>query len=153
MRSTPSLPSLAGPLWLGVVAPDRALSMGQIELICILMLNWILWNRTAYMYKNRFVINNLQWLMRHKTKPNQTKPSLTLTLSTYIHTYVCMYVCICTYVYICGYIYVCICGYIYIYINYLYIYMGVWINIYISIISLCLSLSFYIYIYIYIYHS
>ena len=28
MRSTPSLPSLPGPLWLGVVAPDRALSMG-----------------------------------------------------------------------------------------------------------------------------
>ena len=23
MRSTPSLPSLPGPLWLGVVAPDR----------------------------------------------------------------------------------------------------------------------------------
>ena len=28
MRSTPSLPSLPGPLWPGVVAPDRALSMG-----------------------------------------------------------------------------------------------------------------------------
>ena len=28
MRSTPSLPSLSGPLWPGVVAPDRALSMG-----------------------------------------------------------------------------------------------------------------------------
>ena len=27
MRSTPSLPSLAGPLWPGMVAPDRALSM------------------------------------------------------------------------------------------------------------------------------
>ena len=27
MRSTPSLPSLPGPLWPGVVAPDRALSM------------------------------------------------------------------------------------------------------------------------------
>ena len=26
--STPSLPSLPGPLWPGVVAPDRALSMG-----------------------------------------------------------------------------------------------------------------------------
>ena len=31
MQKTPSLPSLPGPLWLGVVAPDRALSMGQIE--------------------------------------------------------------------------------------------------------------------------
>ena len=28
MRSTPSLPLLPGPLWPGVVAPDRALSMG-----------------------------------------------------------------------------------------------------------------------------
>ena len=28
MRSTPLLPSLPGPLWSGVVAPDRALSMG-----------------------------------------------------------------------------------------------------------------------------
>ena len=28
MRGTPSLPSLPGPLWPGVVAPDRALSMG-----------------------------------------------------------------------------------------------------------------------------
>ena len=28
IRSTPSLPLLLGPLWPGVVAPDRALSMG-----------------------------------------------------------------------------------------------------------------------------
>ena len=39
MRSTPLLPSLSGPLWPGEVAPDRLLSMGQIELNCILMLN------------------------------------------------------------------------------------------------------------------
>ena len=32
MQSTPSFPSLPGPLWPGVVAPDRVLSMGQIEL-------------------------------------------------------------------------------------------------------------------------
>ena len=32
MRNTPSLPSLPGPLWAGVVAPDRVVSMGQIEL-------------------------------------------------------------------------------------------------------------------------
>ena len=36
------------------------------------MLNWIVWNRTVYMYENRFGINNLQWLMCHKTKQNQT---------------------------------------------------------------------------------
>ena len=33
-----SLPSLPGLLWPGVVAPDKFLSMGQIELKCILML-------------------------------------------------------------------------------------------------------------------
>ena len=31
MQSTPSLSSLPGPLWLGEVAPDRILSMGQME--------------------------------------------------------------------------------------------------------------------------
>ena len=33
--STSSLPLLRGPLWSGVVSPDRALSMGQIELFDI----------------------------------------------------------------------------------------------------------------------
>ena len=37
--SVPSLPSLPGPLWTGIVAPDRVLSIGQIELNCVLMLN------------------------------------------------------------------------------------------------------------------
>ena len=32
------------------------------------MLNWIVWNRTVYMYKN-LALNNLQWLICHKTKP------------------------------------------------------------------------------------
>ena len=35
MPSTPSLQSLSGPLLPGVVAPDRALSMDQIELFHI----------------------------------------------------------------------------------------------------------------------
>ena len=39
MWSTPSLQSLPGPLWLEVIAPDTILSMGQIELNCVLMLN------------------------------------------------------------------------------------------------------------------
>ena len=39
MWSTPSLPSLPGPLWPRVVAPDRVLFMGEIKLICILTLN------------------------------------------------------------------------------------------------------------------
>ena len=34
-RSTPSLPSLPDYFWLGMVAPDRVLSMGQIELFDI----------------------------------------------------------------------------------------------------------------------
>ena len=52
MRRTPLLPSLPGSLWLGVEAPDRLLFMVQIEQNCVLMINWIVWNRTAYMYKN-----------------------------------------------------------------------------------------------------
>ena len=39
MQSTPSLPSLPGQLWPGVVSPDRVLYMGQLELNCVLMLN------------------------------------------------------------------------------------------------------------------
>ena len=39
MRSTPSLPSLPGPLWPGEVVPDRVLSTGRIEQECVLMLN------------------------------------------------------------------------------------------------------------------
>ena len=35
MWSTLSLPLLPGPLWPGVVAPDRVLAMGQIELFDI----------------------------------------------------------------------------------------------------------------------
>ena len=35
MLSTPSIPLLRGPLWAGVIAPDRVLSMGQIELFDI----------------------------------------------------------------------------------------------------------------------
>ena len=35
------------------------------------MLNWIVWNKTVYMYKNGFGINNLQLLICHKTKPKQ----------------------------------------------------------------------------------
>ena len=44
MQSTPSLLSPPGPLWPGVVALDRALSMSQIELNCEFTLNWIVWN-------------------------------------------------------------------------------------------------------------
>ena len=39
MWSNSLLTSLLGPLWPGVVASDRVLSMDQIELNCILMQN------------------------------------------------------------------------------------------------------------------
>ena len=51
MQSTPSLPSLLGPLWPGVVAPYMVLSMGLIELNSVLMQNWIAWNRTVLIFK------------------------------------------------------------------------------------------------------
>ena len=40
-------PKQTGPLWPGMVAPVRALSMGQIELKSVFMLNLITWNRTV----------------------------------------------------------------------------------------------------------
>ena len=48
MWNTPSLSSLPGTLRPGVVAPLRFLSMGQIELNCILMQNWIVWNGAVF---------------------------------------------------------------------------------------------------------
>ena len=48
MWSTSSLPSLPGPLWPRVVASDRVLSMGQIELNCVLMWNRTVWNKTVF---------------------------------------------------------------------------------------------------------
>ena len=74
MQSTPLLPLLPGPLCPGVVVPDSVLSLGQKELKCVLMLNWIVRNRTVYIYKNGLDINNLLgWCV---IKPNQTKQVL-----------------------------------------------------------------------------
>ena len=39
MQSTPSMPLFPGPFRPGVASPDRVLSMDQIELNCVLMLN------------------------------------------------------------------------------------------------------------------
>ena len=55
MRSTPSLPSLPGPHWPGMVASDRVLSMGSIKLNNVLMLNWIGWNRTVLVIKTVYL--------------------------------------------------------------------------------------------------
>ena len=51
MQSTPSLPSIPSPHWPGAIASDRVLSMGQIELNYVLMINWIVWNRTVLTFK------------------------------------------------------------------------------------------------------
>ena len=57
MQSTPPSPSpspsLPGPLWPGVVVPDRVLSMGQIELNCVHKLNQIALYRTVLTFKLR----------------------------------------------------------------------------------------------------
>ena len=57
------LSSFLGPLWPRVVAPDRVLSMSQIELICVLMLNWIAWHRIVLICKLRTYakLNCLKW--------------------------------------------------------------------------------------------
>ena len=88
MQSTQSFPLLPSPLWPRVVALDRVLSMGQIEqTVCKLMLNcdcyiailetiWLCAKSalaclrmlsTKWVYK---ALNDLQWLICHKTKPN-----------------------------------------------------------------------------------
>ena len=78
MQSTPSLPSLPGSLWPGIVAPD----MGKKGLNCVLMLNWnrtvfdvetvlmlnwIVWNRTVLTFncvwtKTIFILNWIVWI-------------------------------------------------------------------------------------------
>ena len=65
MWSTPSLPSLPGPLWPGMVPPDMVLSMGQIELNRTLMLNWIVWNRNVFWHWNCILM--LNWIAWNRT--------------------------------------------------------------------------------------
>ena len=65
MWNTPSFPSLPGSLRPGVVVPDRVLSIDQIELNCTNA-------KLNICIKMDLALNNLQWLMYHKTKPNQT---------------------------------------------------------------------------------
>ena len=61
MRNTSSLPSLSCPLWPGVVASNRVLSMGQIELNCVLLLNWRVLNRTVFHIETA-KLNLLNWI-------------------------------------------------------------------------------------------
>ena len=48
MRSNSSLQSLPDPLRPGMVAPDSVLSMGQMEINCLLIQNWTDWNITVF---------------------------------------------------------------------------------------------------------
>ncbi len=61
IRSTPSLPSLPAPLKPEMIALDRVLSMDQVELNCVLMLNWTVWNRTIFDIKTVFTLNWIVW--------------------------------------------------------------------------------------------
>ena len=57
MQST----SLTGPLGPGVVVPDKVLSMNQIELNCVLKLNWIAGNRTFDILNCVLMLNWIVW--------------------------------------------------------------------------------------------
>ena len=63
MQSIHSLPSLPGSLWPQMIAHDMILSMGQIEQNCVLLLNWIAWNRTVLIFKLHTYakLNRLKW--------------------------------------------------------------------------------------------
>ena len=63
MWSTPSLSSLLYPLWPGVVTLVRVLSMSQKELNCVLMLNWIAWNRTIFVCETELFQIGLFWYL------------------------------------------------------------------------------------------
>ena len=61
-QSAPTMPSLSYQLWPSVLAPDRVLSMGQIELNYVLMLNWIDWNKEMFWHLNcELMINWIVW--------------------------------------------------------------------------------------------
>ena len=94
MQSSPSLPSLPGPLWPGVVVPEKVLSMGQIEILTLklnankwLMLNWIVINRTVWSF-NCVLTNDwflIELLVIHSNTWNL------LTLLTYVYkSYICI---------------------------------------------------------------
>ena len=64
MQRNPSLLSLPGQPWPRVVEPYRVLAMGQIELNCVITLNWIVWKNlflhlTVYKQKNIIIKTEL----------------------------------------------------------------------------------------------
>ena len=63
-----------------------------------------------YKFKLDLALNNLQWLLCHKTKLNQTKPNQTklfIHTHTHSHTHTHTHIHICIYIYIYIYIYKC----------------------------------------------
>ena len=65
----PLLPLLPGLLWPGVVAPDKVLSVGEIELNFVLILSWIVWNRTVLTF-NCFLNKNYTYTNLNSLKFN-----------------------------------------------------------------------------------
>ena len=61
MQSIPLLSLLQGPLWSVVVAPDSVLSMDHIEQNCVLMLNWLVWNGTVFVWYSELFEIELFW--------------------------------------------------------------------------------------------
>ena len=74
MWSTRLSPLLPGPLWSGMAAPDRVLSMGQnrsklrtyanlncLKWNCVLMLTWIVWNGTVFDIETVLALNWIVW--------------------------------------------------------------------------------------------
>ena len=85
-----SLPMLPGRLSPGMVTPDRVLSMGQIELNCVLMPNWILWIRTVW-------LNWIAWNRNvfEKTQLYEMELFLTLKLCCIAVIHIQPYTCTC----------------------------------------------------------
>ena len=73
MQSTHLLPLLTGALWPKVVALDRVLFMGEIELTVYLCKTELFEIELFICIKMDLTLNNLQWLICHKIKPNQTQ--------------------------------------------------------------------------------
>ena len=63
MCSTPSLPSLPGPLWPRMIAPERVLSIAQIELDSVLEIELFLEIATAYLCLTELLEITLFWYL------------------------------------------------------------------------------------------
>ena len=75
MLSTPLLPSHPDPFWPGVVAPDKVLSIGQIELFDIYTeckqmtcakLNCQINDQAVYVYLQNVFINHIQYICKNR---------------------------------------------------------------------------------------